>query len=108
MRRLLLIFAALVIAYVGAVAWRHTSAFFEARAALPASQTQAIPATIGVAKRKDVPVYLAGLGTVQAFNTITVKVRVDGEVDKINFTEGQHVNVGDVLAQIDPRPFQAA
>jgi multidrug efflux system membrane fusion protein len=69
---------------------------------------QAIPAAVSVSERKNVPVYLTGLGTVQAFNTVTVKVRVDGQLDKINFTEGQTVKAGDVLAQIDPRPFQAA
>jgi multidrug efflux system membrane fusion protein len=74
----------------------------------PKLDVQAIPAAIGVSERKDVPVYLTGLGAVQAFNTVTVKVRVDGQLDKINFTEGQTVKTGDVLAQIDPRPFQAA
>jgi membrane fusion protein, multidrug efflux system len=69
---------------------------------------QAIPVAVGVAERKNVPVYLTGLGTVQAFNTVTVKVRVDGQLEKIDFTEGQNVKAGDVLAQIDPRPFQAA
>jgi multidrug efflux system membrane fusion protein len=53
------------------------------------------------------PVTLEGLGTVQAFNTVTVRSRVDGQVDKISFTEGQEVVAGDVLAQIDPRPLQA-
>ena len=48
-----------------------------------------------------------GLGTIQAFNTVTVTARVDGEIQKIGFTEGQTVNKGDLLAQIDPRPFQA-
>ena len=47
------------------------------------------------------------LGTVQAYNTVTVKVRVDGEVQKIAFREGQDVQVGDVMAQIDPRPYEA-
>jgi membrane fusion protein, multidrug efflux system len=68
----------------------------------------AIPVTIGAAERKDVPVYLTGLGTVQAFNTVTVRVRVDGQLEKVAFTEGQDVKAGDLLAEVDPRPFQAA
>ena len=56
----------------------------------------------------DVPIYLEGLGTVQAFYTVTVTARVDGEMQKIDFTEGQTVHKGDLLAQIDPRPNQAA
>jgi membrane fusion protein, multidrug efflux system len=56
----------------------------------------------------DVPVYLQGLGTVQAYYTVTVTARVDGELQKIGFTEGQNVKKGDLLAQIDPRPNQAA
>src|SRR5580765_3062718 len=79
-----------------------------AQAENPKLDAPAIPAAIGVSERKDVSVYLTGLGAVQAFNTVTVKVRVDGQLDKINFTEGQIVKAGDVLAQIDPRPFQAA
>jgi membrane fusion protein, multidrug efflux system len=68
----------------------------------------AIPATIGIAERKNVPIFLTGLGTVQAYNTVTVNTRVDGELDKVDFKQGQDVKAGDVLAQIDPRPFQAA
>jgi membrane fusion protein, multidrug efflux system len=56
----------------------------------------------------DVPIYLSGLGTVQAYYTVTVTARVDGELQKIAFTEGQTVHRGDLLAQIDPRPNQAA
>jgi len=70
--------------------------------------SQAIPVTAGVAKTDDVPLYRTGLGTVQAFNTVTVKVRVDGQLNTVAFTEGQDVKTDDVLAQIDPRPFQAA
>jgi multidrug efflux system membrane fusion protein len=56
----------------------------------------------------DVPIYLTGLGTVQAFYTVTVTARVDGELQKIAFTEGRTVHKGDLLAQIDPRPNRAA
>ena len=59
------------------------------------------------AKRADFPVVLEGLGQVQAHNTVLVRARVDGQIEKIAFKEGQMVKEGDLLAQIDPRPFQA-
>ena len=62
----------------------------------------------GKAEQKDMPIYLDGLGTVQAFNTVTVHTRVDGELQQVLFTEGQDVKMGDLLAVIDPRPFQEA
>jgi multidrug efflux system membrane fusion protein len=67
-----------------------------------------VPVVAGTVAQKDVPIYLNGLGTVQAFNSVTVRVRIDGELQKIAFTEGQDVKQGDLLAQIDPRPYQAA
>jgi membrane fusion protein, multidrug efflux system len=67
-----------------------------------------VPVVAGNAEQKDVPIYLDGLGTVQAFNTVTVHTRVDGELQQILFTEGQDVKTGDLLAVVDPRPFQAA
>jgi multidrug efflux system membrane fusion protein len=66
-----------------------------------------LPVTAATVETKDFPMYRVGLGTVQAFNTVTVKVRVDGEIQKIAFHEGQDVRTGDLLAQIDPRPYQA-
>jgi multidrug efflux system membrane fusion protein len=66
-----------------------------------------VPVTAGVVKIQEFAISRVGLGTVQAYNTVTVKVRVDGEVQKIAFREGQDVEVGDVLAQIDPRPYEA-
>jgi multidrug efflux system membrane fusion protein len=69
----------------------------------------AVPVLVSAtpAKIADVPVYFTGLGVAQAFNTVTVRSRVDGEVHKIAFVEGQMVKSGDLLAQIDSRPFQA-
>jgi hypothetical protein len=78
-----------------------------APAAAAAPAAPAVPVTLGTSETKSVPVYLVGLGTVQAFNTVIVKVRVDGQLDKVDFTEGQDVKARDVLARIDPRPFQA-
>jgi multidrug efflux system membrane fusion protein len=67
-----------------------------------------IPASVATAKQQDFPVFLDSLGNVQAWNTVTVRTRVDGEIQKIAFDEGQFVKQGDLLAEIDPRPFQAA
>ncbi len=66
-----------------------------------------LPVTAAVVELKDFPIYRVGLGTVQAYNTVTVKVRVDGEIQKIAFREGQDVRTGDLLALIDPRPYEA-
>src|SRR6266852_5504663 len=68
----------------------------------------AVPVTVAPVTKADFPVYLGGLGTVQGFNTVLVRTRVDGQIDKIAFKEGQLVNQGDLLVQIDPRPYQAA
>src|SRR3954468_3885784 len=68
----------------------------------------AVRVTIAPVEKADFPVYLTGLGTVQGFNTVVVRTRVDGQIEKIAFKEGQLVNQGDLHAQIDPRPYQAA
>jgi membrane fusion protein, multidrug efflux system len=73
----------------------------------PAVTVPAIPVVTAVAQKGDVPVYLTGLGTVQAYNTVTVHVRVNGTLNRVVFVEGQDVKAGDLLAQIDPRPYQA-
>lgn len=72
------------------------------------AQPQAVPVTIATASRADVPVILRGLGTVQALNAVTVKARVDGTLMEVKVTEGQEVKKGDLVAVIDPRPYQAA
>jgi len=71
-----------------------------------AAMNQVMPVTVAVAQKKDMPVYLDGLGSVNAFNTVSVKSRVDGQLVEVAFKEGQHVNKGDLLAVIDPRPYQ--
>jgi multidrug efflux system membrane fusion protein len=67
-----------------------------------------VPVTVGAASTADVPIYLDGLGTVQASNTVAIHTQVDGKLQSVDFAEGQKVNAGDVLAIVDPRPFQAA
>lgn len=69
--------------------------------------TNPVPVIAGSVERKDVPIFLEGLGTVQAFNTVTVRTRVDGQVVRVRFVEGQEVHRGDLLAEIDPAPYQA-
>ncbi len=67
-----------------------------------------IPVTVAEVKKADFPVYLNGLGAVEPYQTVLVRSRVDGQVTKIAFKQGQMVKQGDVLVQIDPRPYQAA
>jgi membrane fusion protein, multidrug efflux system len=68
----------------------------------------AVPVVVAAAQHGDLPVYFNGLGTVTAYNTVTVRSRVDGAIVKVNFTEGQFVHEGDALVEIDPRPYQVA
>jgi len=92
------------------LAWRavvQSQADAAARNA-PGATSPAIAVDTAAVAHADVPIYLSGLGTVQAFYTVTVTARVDGELQKVAFTEGQTVHKGDLLAEIDPRPNQAA
>lgn len=73
-----------------------------------AVQPHSMPVVAATAHRGNMPVVLQGLGTVTAFNTVTVKTRIDGQLVSVNFQEGQFVHAGDVLAQIDSRPYQVA
>jgi multidrug efflux system membrane fusion protein len=72
------------------------------------AQQPGIPVTAGTVAAADVPVFLSGIGTVQAYNMNTIRTRVDGQIVKIAFDEGQEVKAGDPLIQIDPRSFKAA
>lgn len=107
-RRWLMAFLSLlVIAGIGYAIWFWPGGA-EQQAARNRNAKQAVPVLVATAEQKDVPIYLDALGTVQAFNTVTVKAMVEGPVVAVNFKEGQDVKKGDVLAQIDPRTFQAA
>ena len=72
------------------------------------NQTASVPVEVAKPQMEDFPVYLDGLGVVQALNTITIRTRIDGQLQKVLFTEGQEVKKGDLLAVVDPRPYQAA
>src|ERR1700730_2386899 len=75
---------------------------------VPAAVTPpAIPIVAGTVAQHDVPIYLRGVGTVIAYNTVVVRSQIQGQTVSINFTQGQAVHTGDLLAQIDPRPYQA-
>jgi len=104
-RRLLAVglIAAVVVAAVLVYGhWRHAR-----EAAAPRAAAAAVPVTIATVTAADVPIRLSGTGSVVASQSVTVHVRVDGQLDKIAFTEGQNVRKGDLLATIDPRPLQA-
>lgn len=73
-----------------------------------ANVAQAVPVSVATVERRDMPYYLTGLGSAQAFYTDSIKTRVDGELVQVNFKEGQYVNKGDLLVVIDPRPYQVA
>ena len=71
------------------------------------AQSSGVPVTTAKAKREDVAIFVRGIGTVQAFQSVLIRARVDGTIDNVNFTEGQDVKPGSLLATIDPRPYQA-
>jgi membrane fusion protein, multidrug efflux system len=93
-----------VVAAAAGVGFWH----WDAPAPRAASQPPAIPVTVAAAARRDVPIYLQGLGTVQASNTVAIRSQIDGKLQSVNFVEGQEVHKGDTLAVIDPRALQAA
>jgi multidrug efflux system membrane fusion protein len=104
--RRIVIFAGFLLIAAAPLYW-----FVERRGPNPATATPRAPdvaVNAAAATRNDVPVYVSGLGTVQAIATVAIRSQVDGKIQEVLFTEGQHVKKGDVLVKIDPRLFQAA
>jgi membrane fusion protein, multidrug efflux system len=103
-RQIAFLIAGIAVAVFAAVVifWRHTST----QAAL--GPPPGVPVTVTEAAQKDVPIYYDALGTVSALNTVAIRAQVTGQIVSIDFRQGQEVKQGDVLAKIDPAPFQAA
>jgi membrane fusion protein, multidrug efflux system len=99
------VFGALILLSIGAADWDLPGA---SNAGQPPPGAPPIPVNVAVVARKDVPVYVTGLGTVQASLTVAIHAQVEGELQEVRFTEGQQVKKGDILARIDPRLFVAA
>jgi membrane fusion protein, multidrug efflux system len=105
-RRVVVIAICAGLVLVGSAYWYLTQGPDPAHAARTARQ--AIPVSVATASRQDVPIYLTGLGTVQALFTVGIHAQVDGKLQDVLFKEGQRVKKGDILAKIDPRLYQAA
>ena len=97
----------LVAAVIGGGVYALTSAQPKAQAVPAPASAPSVPVVAEPVKSGEVPIYLRGIGTVQAYNTDTIRAQVQGQITQIAFKEGQTVHAGDLLAQIDPRPFQA-
>ena len=100
--------AVLVLSLAAIVAIWRLSPGTEVPVAAAQTAAPGVPVTAGTVAAQDVPVFLNGIGTVQAYNMVAIKSRVDGQIVKVDFKEGQDVKEGEPLLQIDPRPFQAA
>jgi membrane fusion protein, multidrug efflux system len=99
-----LVISTIVVAIAGVGAW------YELERAEPVSKaaTPPVPVTVAIASRQNLPIYLTGLGTVQASFTVGIRAQVNGKLEQVLFKEGDHVRKGDVLAKIDPRLYRAA
>ena len=101
------IFAVVCLALLaGGGYWYYSYQQNQPRQARPATRAT-VPVSVALTSRQDLPLYLTGLGTVQASLTVRISPQVDGKLLEVLFSEGQRVKKGDVLAQIDPRPFKA-
>jgi membrane fusion protein, multidrug efflux system len=107
MKKKAIIPAALLTAVIAAGGFLYLTHARPLQKAAAADAPPAVPIVAGVVAQHDVPIYLSGVGTVIAYNTDVVRAQIQGQIISINFTEGQTVHAGDLLAQIDPRPYQA-
>lgn len=106
--RALVVGVIIVLAACGAYFGWHAWQKHEAAVKTASKPPPAVPVTVADVRKGDFPIYLNGLGTVQPFDTVLVRSRVDGEVVRVGFKQGQMVKEGDMLVEIDPRPYQAA
>jgi multidrug efflux system membrane fusion protein len=102
------IVALVLVGVAGAIWWQPARQQQQPRFGRGGGDDGPVPVVAALAKRSDVPVYLDGVGTIRALNTVTVRSQVDGKLLNVNYTEGQQVERGFVLAQIDPTTYQAA
>jgi membrane fusion protein, multidrug efflux system len=105
-RHRVLVISAVVLAVAGVGAWYLVDRAPAERATK--ATVAAVPVTVAIAAKEDLPIYLTGLGLVQASFTVGIRPQVDGKLEQVLFKEGEHVRKGDVLAKIDPRLYQAA
>jgi multidrug efflux system membrane fusion protein len=106
-KRPLIIAAAMLVVGVAGLGAKHVHDISQPTKAAEPKAVPTVPVVAGTVSSQDVPIYLTGVGTVIAYNTVVVRSQIQGQIVSINFTEGQAVHAGDLLAQIDPRPYQA-
>src|SRR6266581_854321 len=106
-RKIIVLVALLTAAVVVAGALYFTLAHAFEKPAVATVAPPAVPVVAGIVNSHEVPIYLRGVGTVIAYNTDVVRSQIQGQLTQIAFTEGQTVKAGDLLALIDPRPYQA-
>jgi len=102
---IVVVLALIVLVVIGATTVRNTKKTQNPKGPNPTVQNRGVPVLAEPVAQHDVPVYLRGLGSVLAYNTVTVRARVDGQITQINFREGDEVKQGQLLLQIDPRPY---
>ncbi|MGY4434895.1 multidrug efflux pump subunit AcrA (membrane-fusion protein) [Bradyrhizobium sp. F1.13.1] len=108
MKKKIVVSVAVLAAVAASAGLLHLTHFraMEKAAAAP-TPAPPVPIVAGSVTQHDVPIYLTGVGTVIAYNTYIIRAQIQGQITSINFIEGQRVHAGDLLAQIDPRPYQA-